>query len=690
MVTTARLDVLLGLKDTATAGINRSFGSISNSAKQAENKTKRAFASMSRAARSFGLVLGGAAVLFAFKKIVDTAIEFESAFAGVRKTVDATEEEFKQLEASLIEMSKTIPVAADELAGIQEIAGQLGVRGVAELTKFTETVAKIAVTTNLTREAAATNFARIANVMQESLGNVDRMGAAIVDLGNNFATTEAEISNFASRIAGAAKVVGLSTADIFGFGAAFSSVGVRAERGGTAVSKSLVLMGTAVEEGGEKLEQFARISGLTSEQFVKAFREDAAQAFALFIEGLGEAGLEGAQILKELELGDQRLVQAFLSVGGASGILTEAIKLSNKAFQENTALNEEAAKRFGTTASEIQIFKNNIAALNIAMGNVFLPIISKILPTLTRFIATLERIAIIYDTVKTGVLNLALALAHLNNLLPGRRGAFDEEIAKLRELRDESATSAIAHIDNINQINIKTQELATSTTNLGQIQVTAAENAKAAADALNASAETSGRIIIKNKETWNALIKARDTFSAGLSKIFVDLGRGVLSAKEAFSQLGLAMVQGLVDFLVQRTINAAFAKVFESAAVASAAVAGPAIASAYAPAAAMASLASFGANAVPAAAGIASVSALAQTLALPKMAEGGIVNRPTMLLAGEKGPEAIIPLGRDAISGVNVTINIAATINGDTDIEALAEQLGFLIERETSRARTIG
>ncbi len=375
------LEVLLKLQDRATGPLNQSLGKIDRQTK----KSTRNIASVGRALRSHWLVatavIIGATV--AFSKIVGAAIDFEDAFAGVRKTVDATEEEFRQLNAGLREMALTIPVTVIELAEIQTIAGQLGVRGVKSLTRFTEVVAKIAVTTNLTREAAATNFARIANIMQESLENVDRMGSAVVELGNNFATTELEIVSFATRIAGASRVVGLSTADIFAFGTAFSSVGVQAQRGGTAVSKALILMSTAAEEGGEKLQDFADIAGLTTEEFKRGFEEDAAKVFALFIEGLGREGRKGAEILKELELGDQRLIQAFLSVGGASGILTKAIEQSNEAFEENIALNEEASKRFATTASQIKLLKNNFNELNIELGDAALPATNALMEALT-------------------------------------------------------------------------------------------------------------------------------------------------------------------------------------------------------------------------------------------------------------------------------------------------------------------
>ncbi len=374
--------------------------------------------------------------------LVKSASDFETAFAGVRKTVDATEDEFFQLSEGIIEMSKRIPVATTELARIQELAGQLGVSGVANLTKFTEVIADIAVTTNLTSEAAATDFARIANIMQLPLDQVDRLGSSIVDLGNNFATTEKEIVNFATRIAGAGKVIGLTTADILGIGAAFSSVGVRAERGGTAVNKALIKIATAVEQGGAELELFAEISGQTTKEFVKGFKEDAAGAFAIFIEGLGRSGLKGVKVLEDLELGDQRLVQSFLSVGGASGILTRAVGKSNTSFEENNALVEEANKRFGTTGSKTTILKNNVTALSISLGEKLLPAFQNILISVNAVVGGFDKLF----GQRVGPDTLVKTLTERIELI-------DQEIEKQREIIQTALGSADARAEAEQRIN---------------------------------------------------------------------------------------------------------------------------------------------------------------------------------------------------------------------------------------------
>ena len=340
----------------------------------------------------------GVAGLGATKGLINAASSFETAFTGVRKTVELTEKEFGELENRFKDLSKEIPVTVEELSGIGEIAGQLGVEGVDNIAKFTKTIAGIAVTTNLSAEDAATSFARIANVMQEPIENVDKMASVVVDLGNNFATTESEIVNFAQRIAGAGNIAGLTTDQTLAIAAAFSSVGVQAEAGGTAVQKVLIGMNTAVVEGNEKLEIFAQTAGLSGEEFAKVWKDNAGKAFELFVKGLGDQGDKAITTLSDLGLEDQRLIRSFLSLANAGDLITDTLETGTKEWENNTAAVEEAEKFYETTASKVQIMKNKFTVLKVQMAEKLLPTFSRLVdllgdafewfnqhPTITKF-----------------------------------------------------------------------------------------------------------------------------------------------------------------------------------------------------------------------------------------------------------------------------------------------------------------
>ena len=228
------------------------------------------------------------------------AKDYESAFAGVRKTTDATEAEYQKLSKGIRQMSKEMPASAVSIAQVAEAAGQLGIKK-EDILKFSKTMVDLGVATNLTATEAATSLARFSNIMGTSANDVDRLGSTIVHLGNNTATTEREIVEMGLRLAGAGKQVGLTEAQVLGLAAAMSSVGIEAEMGGSAMSKLLVQMKLATTQGGEALDNFAKASGVSASQFKQAFEKDATSALLMFLKGLKNASAQGKSAIEILD-----------------------------------------------------------------------------------------------------------------------------------------------------------------------------------------------------------------------------------------------------------------------------------------------------------------------------------------------------------------------------------------------------
>lgn len=382
-------------------------------------KAELSLKSFQKSALAFAAI--GGTIAFGLKKALDTSIAFESAFTGVRKTVEATEAEFADLENRFKSISKETGTTFVELSKIGELAGQLGIEGVDNLEKFTKTIADITVTTNLTAENAATNFARIANIMQEPIANINNMGSSVVALGNNFATTEAEIVTFAKRISGAGKIVGLSTQEVFAIGTALSSVGVEAEAGGSAVQKALLEIDKAVLEGGDNLNTFAQTAGITSDEFKKLWEQDAAAAFTQFVEGLAKQGNRAALTLEDVKLGGIRTTRALLSLANGGDVLSRAIITSNSAWDENTALINEAELRYATMERQIAKVNASFAIMGDEIGDILAPLIRDFLiPALEGLISfwdslspTMKELIVIFALATAGVFLLAGAIALL-------------------------------------------------------------------------------------------------------------------------------------------------------------------------------------------------------------------------------------------------------------------------------------
>lgn len=306
-----------------------------------------------------------------------SAIDFESAFAGVRKTVDASESDMRKLESGIRDMAKEMPTAATEIAGVAEAAGQLGIK-TPSILGFTKTMVMLGDSTNMSAEEAATSLARLANITGMSQNDFDRLGSTIVALGNNMATTESEITAMGLRLAGAGSQVGMTEPQIMSFAAALSSVGIEAEAGGSAFSKVMVDMQLATEKGGKKLNQFAKVAGMSASDFKKAFETDASGAIMKFIEGLGSAEERGESaigILDGMGISEVRMRDALLRAAGASDVFSEALGIGTQAWEENTALTNEANQRYETTASKLLILKNNLIEVGIQIGGILIPYI---------------------------------------------------------------------------------------------------------------------------------------------------------------------------------------------------------------------------------------------------------------------------------------------------------------------------
>jgi len=311
---------------------------------------------------------------------VKSAIDFEDAFTGVTKTVDASDDELAEMNSQIRQMAKEIPSSTTEISGVAEAAGQLGIK-TKDIMNFTRVMIDLGNSTNLSADEAASALAKFANITNMSADQYQNLGSTIVDLGNNFATTEADIVSMSTRLASTGDLAGLSEPEILALATAMSSVGIEAEAGGTAMSKLLKQLQVAVETGAG-LEDFAKIAGMTGKQFQKAFKEDAAKALSAFITGLKDTkrnGKSAISVLDDMGIKDVRLSNTILALSNSSDLMNDAIDTANKAWKENTALSNEANKRYGTLKSQIEVTTNRVKDMGISIGNKLMPSIQNLL-----------------------------------------------------------------------------------------------------------------------------------------------------------------------------------------------------------------------------------------------------------------------------------------------------------------------
>lgn len=317
--------------------------------------------------------------------VVAAGAQYESAFAGIKKTVDETATtSFADLSKSLLDISDKIPVSASKLARLGEVAGQLGVKA-PDIAKFATVLAKLEVTTNLVGEQGALQLARFLNVVQLAPAEIDKLGATVVALGNNFAVQEAELVQISKNLASFGQQIGLRAPQILAFGAAIKASGGESQAASTAFQKLSLNIKSAVISGGEDLTTFANIAGQSAEEFRKSFQDDAAVALVDFLKGLRRidaAGGDAKKALDDVSLADVRLIRELNKVTANVGQLEAALKLADVAWEENIALDVEAAKRFTTLASRLGVLKNQITNTAVVLADVFKPVVDAIVSVL--------------------------------------------------------------------------------------------------------------------------------------------------------------------------------------------------------------------------------------------------------------------------------------------------------------------
>lgn len=341
---------------------------------------------------------------------IDAYRSYETAFTGVKKTLSVTDDAmqyygnnmenvYEAIDEAIQRVATSSASSAEDVAAVMEAAGQLGVqfgKNGEGLVEFTEVMIKLGDTTNLSAEEAATALAKFMNVTGTAMTDVDRLGAVIVDLGNNFATDENQIVRMSTRLASAGSIAGLTERDILALSTAMSSVGINAEAGGSSMSQTLAQIeknvqkfAAGVEDETGAVEMFmttiADVSGMTAQEFTNAWMNDPMTALTNFLIGMGQLedkGESAVLVLDDLGMTGIRQSNMLKALGLAGGVLADAIDTANVAWDENIALSNEAEMRYGTLDSQISQLNEEWKAMKRDIAELLLPILRDLMDML--------------------------------------------------------------------------------------------------------------------------------------------------------------------------------------------------------------------------------------------------------------------------------------------------------------------
>lgn len=314
---------------------------------------------------------------------VQAAVDFESAMADVAKVVDGLRDEngnltdsYYAMSDSIVQMSKDIPMAAEDLAAITASAGTAGIAA-EELTAFTETAAKMGVAFDTTADQAGDWMAKWRTSFSMGQEEVTALADQINYLSNNSASTASEISTIVTAVGPLGDVAGISAAQIAALGSTMVGVGVQQDVAATGIRKlatTMVAGSSATKAQATVLQQL----GLDATEMAERMQTDAEGAILTFLEAVSKLPeAEQAAALKNYF--GQESVGAIAPLLTNLDVLRERFEMVADAQLYAGSMDAEYAARAATTANNIQLYENRIAALKIQIGDYLLPVVNKVL-----------------------------------------------------------------------------------------------------------------------------------------------------------------------------------------------------------------------------------------------------------------------------------------------------------------------
>ena len=354
--------------------------------------------------------------------------DYEMALARLQSALPGAEEEVSRLNEAALKMSETIPVSYEEIMAIMTALAKAGVP-TEEIDGMTLALARMSAVTGMTAGELSTDMVMFMNSMGLPMGNIDQLGAALVRLADESIATEEGIFSMATRMAATANLTGFSATEVLSLAAAFASMGVEAEAGGSAASKLMKKMQLAAETG-DGLEGFAQVMGITGEEFMSGWKQSPADSMLAFFQGLADLDASGEQSvtawLEEMELNEIRLSN-LIALGASNPDMFEGLMGSGKeGFAENTALVEKAGIIFETTSGQMDMLANSTrnaqADLGENVADAFGPLIEKVGEMVKKFGELDETTQTRWVNVTAGIIGAAGVATMFGRVVEGVGG----------------------------------------------------------------------------------------------------------------------------------------------------------------------------------------------------------------------------------------------------------------------------
>lgn len=330
------------------------------------------------------LASSATAVAGTIRGLADPAIKFESAMADVKKVVNFdTPEQFKEMGNDILKLTRTIPMAGEEIAAIVAAGGQSGVAR-ENLLGYAKDAATMGVAFDMAAGDAGEAMATMANVLGKPITEMAQFGDVINHLSDNANSKAKDIVNVITRVGSDTRMLGLSEKQSAALGSTFLSMGKAPELAAQAVkgmsSAFLQLKAGAHEKELKKL-------GFTTKSFAAAMNKDAQGAISSFIEKVKKMPKDKQYPLLAKVFGKQYADDVLLLAQNTGeynrqlGLLQETDANGNLKYIGS--MQREFENRSNTTENKLTKLKSSLTEIATKIGNAFLPVITSFVENIT-------------------------------------------------------------------------------------------------------------------------------------------------------------------------------------------------------------------------------------------------------------------------------------------------------------------
>ena len=337
------------------------------------------------------LVQSISGVTMTIRKSVEDYAQMEEEMADVRKYTGLTAEQVRDLNEELKKMdTRTSREQLNQLAGS---AGRLGLQSRKDILEFVEAADMIGVALgDDLGEGAVDNIGKLAMAFGEDekkglKGAMLSTGSALNELAQNSSAQAGFLVDFTARVAGFGKQLGLTQAQIMGFGTVMDENLLRDEMAATAFGNMLTKMQTDTAK-------FAKIAGKDVKEFTDLLSKDANAAILALADSLKKADPQTMmKMLDDMGLDGSRAVAVLATMADKIDDVRRHQERATEAYEKATSVQGEFNTMNTTVQAEIEKAKKRFRELSIELGEKLLPVVKYTVTSGSLLVKALSTIA---------------------------------------------------------------------------------------------------------------------------------------------------------------------------------------------------------------------------------------------------------------------------------------------------------